>query len=116
MLFNPTKCGMICIRNKNNLIVDDYCIYNHPVKAVTHAKCLGVTTDKHLSFNQHVNRISHKGNSINTFFAEQHQVLSTEIFYEVMGRLIIYLHSLVTTQMKKYAKSSGGTKKGGLVY
>ena len=41
--------------------------------------------------------------------------MSTEIFYEVMGRLIIYLHSLVTTQKKKYAKSSGGTKKSGLV-
>ena len=63
------------------------------LRQYTCAKCLGETTDKHLSFNQH-------GNSINTFFAEQHQVLSTEIFYEVMGRLIIYLHSLVTTQKK----------------
>ena len=34
---------------------------SHPPKSATD---LGVTIDEHLSFNEHINRISHKANSI----------------------------------------------------
>ena len=62
-----TKCEMIRISNKKNPIVGNYYIQNHPIKVVTHAKYLGVTIDEHLSFNEHICRISHKANSINAF-------------------------------------------------
>ena len=58
MTFNPTKCEVIRISIKKNPIVGNYYIQNHPIKVVTHAKYLGVTTDEHLSFNEHICRIS----------------------------------------------------------
>ena len=54
MLFNP-----ICISNKKNLIVGDYYIQNTPIRSVSNVKYLGVTSDERLSFNEHINRISH---------------------------------------------------------
>ena len=46
MLFNPTKCEMICISNKKHPVVEDYYIQNHLSKAVTCVKYSGVTIDK----------------------------------------------------------------------
>ena len=76
--FNPTTCENIYMSNKKSPIVGNYYFQNHPIKVVTHAKYLGVTIDKHLSFNEHIYRISYKANSINAFFTEKHQVLSTK--------------------------------------
>ena len=64
MLFNPTKCESICISNKKNLIVGDYFIQKTPIRSVSNVKYLGVTIDERLSFNEHINRISNKANSI----------------------------------------------------
>ena len=66
MLFNPTKCESICISNKKNPIVNvgDYYIQNTPIRSVSSVKYLGVTIDERLSFNEHINRISHRANSI----------------------------------------------------
>ena len=67
MLFNPTKCESICISNKKNPIVGDYYIQNTPIRSVSSVKYLGVTIDERLSFNEHINRISHRANSIKAF-------------------------------------------------
>ena len=68
MSFNPTKSEMICINNKKNPIDSDYYSQNHPIKAVTCVKYLGVTIDERLFFNEHIIKIFYKANSLNTFF------------------------------------------------
>ena len=67
MLFNPTECESICISNKKNPIVGDYYNQNTPIRSVSSVKYLGVTIDERLSFNEHINRISYRANSIKGF-------------------------------------------------
>ena len=67
MTFNPTKCEFIRVSHKKHPRICDYYIQEHPIKVVTHAKYLGVTIDEHLSFNEHVNRIAHKANTVKAF-------------------------------------------------
>ena len=64
MTFNPTKCEFIHVTHKNHPRICDYYIQDHAIKAATHVKYLGVTIDEHLSFNEHVNRITHKTNTV----------------------------------------------------
>ena len=66
MTFNPTKCEFIHVNvsHKKHPRICDYYIQDHPV---THAKYLGVTIDEHLSFNELVNRIAHKANTVKAF-------------------------------------------------
>ena len=92
MLFDPTKCEFIRISNKKNPIVGDYYIQNHLIKLVICVKYLGVTIDECLSFNKHVNRISHKANSIKGFL--QRNIKSCppkvkDICYKIMVRPIM---------------------------
>ena len=88
MSFNPSKCEMI--RNKKNPIVGNYYIQNHPIKVVTHAKYLGVTIDKHLTFNEHICIISYKANS---FYIRRNIKFCPpkvkEICYKIMIRPIV---------------------------
>ena len=92
MSFNPTKFEMIRISNKKSPIVGNHYIQNHLIKVVTHAKYLGVTIDKQLSFNEHICRISYKANSINAFL---HRNIKScppkvkEICYKIMVRPIV---------------------------
>ena len=67
MTFNPTKCEFIRVSHKKHPRICEYYIQDHPIKAVTYAKYLGVTIDEHLSFNEHVNRIAHKANTVKAF-------------------------------------------------
>ena len=90
MLFNPTKCEFI--RISKNPIVGDYYIQNHLIKLVTCVKYLGATIDERLSFNEHVNKISHEANSIKGFL--QRNIKSCppkvkDICYKIMVRPIM---------------------------
>ena len=67
MTFNPTKCEFIRISHKKHPSICDYRIQDQLIKAATHVKYLGVTIDEHLSFNEHVNRIAHKANTLKAF-------------------------------------------------
>ena len=67
MTFNPTKCEIIRVGHIKHLRICDYHIQDHPIKAATHVKYLGVTIDEHLSCNEHVNRIAHKANTVKAF-------------------------------------------------
>ena len=70
MTFNPTKCEFIRVSHKKHPRICDYYIQDYPIKAATHVKYLGVTIDEHLSFNEHVNRIAHKANTVKAFYRE----------------------------------------------
>ena len=92
MLFNPTKCEFICISNKKNLIVGDHYIQNTPIRSVSNVKYLGATIDEHLSFNEHINRISHKANSIKAFLQRNNKSCPLKVkdnCYKIMVRPIM---------------------------
>jgi len=58
------KCKVLCITlNKKNVICADYTIQCQPLHLVSSAKYLGVTIDSKLTFNEHINNVTHKANS-----------------------------------------------------
>ena len=67
MVFNPTKCELIRITNKRNRQLSDYYIQNTLIKANSQVKYLGVTIDKHLTFNDHIKNIANKANTVGAF-------------------------------------------------
>ena len=61
MEFNPDKCEITRITNRRKQkIVTNYSIHEHQLKDVKGAKYLGVTIDRTLSLNEHVNNVKRK--------------------------------------------------------
>ena len=54
MQFNPAKCEFLVVTNKKNTPSFTYYINEIPIKAVPHAKYLGVTIDSRLSWKEHI--------------------------------------------------------------
>ena len=69
MEFAPEKCQVLTITRKwkKNIIMKDYKIHDHCLDRVNSAKYLGVTLDKTLNFNAHINSICTKANSTRQF-------------------------------------------------
>ena len=67
MQCNPRKCEFLRITNKNNHILFNYHINDCSIQEVTHAKYLGVVLDQHLSWNDHIKRVSSEATKVNTF-------------------------------------------------
>ena len=98
MTFNPTKCEFIRVNHKKHPRICDYYIQNHLIKAVTHAKYLGVTIDEHLSFNEHVNRIAYKANTVKAFLQRNIKSCPLQVkenCYRIMVRPIMEYASTV---------------------
>ena len=53
-LFNLQKCEFLRITNKKHPILAQYTLQSKTIKEVTHAKYLGVTIDKNLSWSEHI--------------------------------------------------------------
>ena len=67
MTFNTSKCEFLRITKKLTPILMQYYIQNDVIK-VKHTKYLGVNTDHHLSWNEHINYISSKAkNNVKCF-------------------------------------------------
>ena len=65
---NPDKCDFIRITNRRKKkIVTNYSINEHQLKKVKGAKYLGVTIDRVLSWNDHVNNVTKKANTTRAF-------------------------------------------------
>ena len=60
------------ITNKKNRIIAQYTLQNQTIKEVTHAKYLGVTIDKNLSWSEHIKQITKKANNVKCFL--QHNI------------------------------------------
>jgi len=56
-----SKCDLLCITNKQN---PQHCYYmnEEDMKSVSSVKCLGVTLDEHLTFNERIKKIVNKAN------------------------------------------------------
>ena len=68
MEFNPDKCEIIRITNRRKKkIVTNYSIHEHQLNEVKGAKYLGVTIDRTLSWNEHINNVTKKANNTRAF-------------------------------------------------
>ena len=67
MQFNPDKCEVIHITNKRKFTCTDYSIHNKTLHTTDNAKYLGVTINKKLSWNTHIDNICKKANSTRAF-------------------------------------------------
>ena len=68
MEFNPDKCEVIRTTNRRKKkIVTNYSIHEHQLKEVKGAKYLGVTIDRTLSWNDHINNVTKKANNTRAF-------------------------------------------------
>ena len=68
MEFNPDKCEIIRITNRRKTkIVTNYSIHEHQLKEVKGVKYLGVTIDRTLSWNEHINNVTKKANNTRAF-------------------------------------------------
>ena len=67
MEFHPKKCQVLQITNKRKPIHYPYDIHNHKLDVVDSAKYLGVTIQKNLKWNEHINQLTKKANSTTAF-------------------------------------------------
>ena len=67
MSFNLQKCEFLRITNKKHPILAQYTLQSKTIKEVTHAKYLGVTIDKNLSWSEHIKQITKKANNTKCF-------------------------------------------------
>ena len=74
MVFNLSKCELLCITNKQNPSRCSYYMNDEKVQSVSNAKYLGVTLDEHLTFNDHIKKIVNKANQVK-FFTKKHWFL-----------------------------------------
>ena len=67
MEFHGSKCQLLRITNKRKPFARDYDIHGHKLEEVESAKYLGVTIQKNLSWNIHIDQITKKANSTRAF-------------------------------------------------
>ena len=67
MEFHPDKCKLLRVTKKLNQIRRDYHIHGHTLDTVDCAKYLGVTINKKLSWQPHVDAICKKANQTRAF-------------------------------------------------
>ena len=67
MQFHPEKCEVITISNRRSPIKYGYSIHGHHLQHVNNAKYLGVTINKSLSWNTHVDNVTKKANQTLAF-------------------------------------------------
>ena len=68
MSFNPTKCEFLRITNKKAPLIHSYYIATSLIKEVTSIKYLGVRIDNKLTWNNHIQYITHKAAQVNGFY------------------------------------------------
>ena len=62
MAFHPEKCVVIQISSKRSTISANYTLHNHQLDVVDSSKYLGVTINKNLRWDDHINSITARVN------------------------------------------------------
>ena len=62
MAFHPEKCVVIQISSKRSTIPANYILHNHQLDVVDSSKYLGVTINKNLRWDDHINNITARAN------------------------------------------------------
>ena len=79
MAFNPEKCKVLRISRKKTTSFHNYILHGVVLKAVTHAKFLGVHLTKDLKWNIQISKIVAKGNQTLSFLKKNLRVKSSSI-------------------------------------
>ena len=97
MEFNPDKCEIIRITNRRKTIFfTNYSIHEHQLKEVKAAKYLGVTIDRTLSWNEHINNVTKKANNTRAFLQRNINICPIKtLCYQTFVRPIVEYASTV---------------------
>ena len=67
MKFHPQKCSVLRITRNKSTNIFNYQLHHHTLKSETDSKYLGVTINKKLSWNNHIDNICNNAKSSITF-------------------------------------------------
>ena len=67
MAFNPDKCEVLRVTNKRHFIPATYSIHGQQLQITSNTKYLGVTIDRKLSWNPHIDSVTQKANNSTAF-------------------------------------------------
>ena len=98
MKFNTLKCQYISYCNKQAPIQTDYTIHGESLQQVNSIKYLGVTIDKRITWNEHVDKIVHKANNVRGFLHRNFKNCPIHVkkqCYETLVRPILEYASIV---------------------
>ena len=94
MEFNPSKCEFLVVTNKKSTPSFTYHINEVPIKAVQHAKYLGVTIDSKLTWKEHIKITTHKANTALAFLCRNlkpcSQYIKTKCYLRTVRPIIEY--------------------------
>ena len=76
--FNPSKCEFLAVTNKTSTTSFTYHINEIPIKAMQHAKYLGVIIDSKLTWKEHIKITTHKANTALVFLC--HNLKSCSLY------------------------------------
>jgi hypothetical protein len=74
MAFHLEKCVVIQISSKRSTISANYTLHNHQLDVVDSSKYLGVTINKNLRWDDHINNITGSANEIIEGAKHQHEL------------------------------------------
>jgi hypothetical protein len=77
MDFHPEKCNILHVTRSRASIEERYFLKNHQLEMVDCAKYLGIDIDQQLTWNNHINRIVKKANSMLGFVKRNLQISNT---------------------------------------
>ena len=110
MEFNPDKCEIIQITNRRKKkIVTNYSIHEHQLKEVKGAKYLGVTIDRTLSWNEHINNVTKKANNTRAFLQRNinrcPEAIKTLCYQAFVRPIVEYASTVWDPSTEKNSKS-----------
>ena len=72
--FHPEKCVVIQISSKRSTISANYTLHNHQLDVVDSSKYLGVTINKNLRWDDHINNITARANRTDLLKQENEKI------------------------------------------
>ena len=110
MEFNPDKCEIIRITNRRKKqVVSCYSIHGKALKEVTGAKYLGVTIDRKLTWNDHIDNIIKKANNTRAFLQRNisscPQAIKSWCYQTFVRPIVEYASTVWDPSTKKYTKA-----------
>ena len=96
--FHPKECQVLHITCKRKHILVSYTIHGHTLEEVSSAKYLGVTLQKNLSWNTHIDSTAKKANNTRAFLQrnlQQYPRKTKELCYKTLVRPIMEYASVV---------------------
>ena len=110
MEFNPDKCEIIRITNRRKKkVVSCYSIHGKAPKEVTGAKYIGVTIDRKLTWNDHIDNVTNKANNTRAFLqrviSSCPQAIKSPCYQTYVRPIVEYASTVSDPSTEKYTKA-----------